>query len=590
MAVEENPKIPTPQQAEQQRQKTQNQNIGFDDILRYVALGIAPTAPRLPEAGMKYSTLFGGYPKGYASGESMKGVLTFNTLRSVSRRSSLLSAIISRRLHQTSRYTRVARSTKKGEVGFRVVHKREGDEDFEVPEGFSALCREAEQMILRPWRVFVGQDSVFKDVEPTFAGAMSKLTEDLLIINRPVIELGRDPLGVPRAFGVIDGANIIPTFQAMKFLTAKNRDMPKDWNANYYNYSSALRQVADKYKLDIDENTEYMYILGGRPVAAFRYGDLIFGPQFPISDINFAGYPPSLTERAIFTILAEIMAMKANSQYFEVGSMMETIVAMKGSNQDAHIQEFQNILRGNMSGIPGMFRVPFVATPGGKDDLSVIPIKQNHRDMLFDVYIQKLTNLACAIYSMHPSEINEAPRAGDGGGGISQPSQTKQINMAQEEGLESLLEHFKTSFFDPILEQIDPDMCFEWEYGKDESQQLDLITKRGAFTTVDERRKMDGLKPIGPEKGGDVLDNPFVHAKDQREADQQRQEAEAKMQAQQGGPPGAPGGPGNEGPPGAGGKGKGKKAPPKEEQQPDYENESATDRISRVAQRLQGKA
>lgn len=575
-------KLPTPQQAEQDRQQKLQASVGFDDVLRYLSLGLSPVAPRLPEQAMQYGSMFGGYPKGYTNRMGSKGSLSYFVLRQVAQRSPLLSAIVSRRLFQTTRHARIASKSKKTEVGMNVVHRRQHDKDFTVPEGFKNLCREAEQMMMKPWRIFWDQGRVFKDVEPNLAGFISKVTEDLLVINRPVVELGLDPLKVPRAFGAIDGANVIPTFSALKYLTSINRDIPKGWEESYGAYSRTMQQLADRYKVDMDDRTEYIYLLGGRPVAGFRSDEIIIGHQFPTSDVRQAGYPPSLAERAIFIILAEIMAMTSNSRYFEFGSMAEVLVTIKGNQNDKHVSDLHHILKGNMSGVSGMYRLPLIATPGGKDDIEVVPIKQNHKDMLFDVYIQKLTNLACAVFSMHPSEINEAARAGDNSGSINQPSQTKQINMAQEQGLESTLEHLKTTIFDPILERIDADLVLEWDYGANEQEQVTVTNLYATFTTVDERRQMMGLDPLGPEKGGDVVDNQFIQQREQRELEQQQLAAQGAQAGAPGGQAGQAGGSPSATDESGGGTG----VPGIEEddeEQVDYGKEKLDDRLKRIA-------
>lgn len=582
-------KLPTPQQLEQSRLERQQERVGFDDVLRYLSLGITPTAPRLPEQAMQYGNVFGGYPKGYTNKLGAKGTIGFETLRQLAQRSSLLSAIITKRLHQITRFSRIGSTTKKGEVGLNVIHKRKHDRDFKVPDGFNILTREVEEMLQKPWRVFWDEGQIHRDIEPTLSGFMSKTMNDLLVINRPVIELGLDPLRVPRAFGAIDGANIIPTFAAMKYLTSLHRDIPKGWEESYGRYRETLQRVSDKFKVDLDERTEYIYLLSGRPAAGFRSDELLIAPQFPVTDTRLAGYPPSLVERSIFIILAEILAMTANSRYFEYGSMAEVIVTMRGNQNDEHVKDLASILKGNMSGVTGMHRLPFVATPNGKDDLEVIPIKQNHKDMLFDVYIQKLTNLACAVFSMHPSEINEAPRAGDNSGALNQSSQTQQINMAQEQGLESALEHFKTSIFDPILERIDPDLCVEWDYGENEQERVTVANSYAPIATVDERRGMLGLDPIGAERGGDTIDNQFIDQEKQRQHDaeqnqlQSQQEQASQAGAQPGNAGGLPqgGGPGDD-EEGAQG-GAGSEEEEEEQGKIDYGKESFDDRIKRLA-------
>ena len=507
------------------------QDGSLERLLASVGFGLTPTAPRLSETGMAHNT-YGGYPKGYGGPRGFKGTLSFAMLRQVAWRSSVLAAILSTRLHQVTRYSKAGSRARKNDVSFKVVHKRHNDPKFQVPEKFKIMAYEAERMLERPWRIYWDEGTVFKDVEPTFAGFLSKVTEDYLIINRPCVELGLDGQRIPRAFGAIDGANVIPTFKAMRWLQSRDKDLPADFQSNWRAWSRLLQTASDKYKVDLDERTEYIYMLDGKPAVGFRHDEIIVAPFAPTSDVHSTGYPKSLTERAIFILLAEIMAMSANSRYFEVGSMAESLIAIKGSYDDAHIKEIQTIFQNNMSGVPGMFRVPLLALPAA-DDVNVIPIKQNHKDMLFDIYVQKLTNLGCAIFRMHPSEINEAPRAGDGAGALQQASQTKQIAAATEQGLETTLLHLKSTILDPIVERIHQDLMVEFDNGLNEQEQLAIQEAYKGIATVNERRMMMGLDPLKKDDPrGEVIADP--NAQQPVIAQQQQEQQEKQMKAQAG--------------------------------------------------------
>jgi hypothetical protein len=542
---EVNRKVPTPAELDKRAREGSEGRLGFGDVLKYLSLGMTPSAPRLPEQAYGGSSYYGGYQKGYAGTNSARGTVSFTLLRQIAERSSLLAAIVSKRQFQCTRFAKVARKSTHGEVGFRVMHRRHGEEGFTVPDGYKNLCREAEEMMLSPWNVYWNEGVVFQDIEPNLDDFMAKIMEDHLVINRPVIELGLDMYGTPRAFGAIDGANVIPTFSAIKYLTTKARlSTDTSWQENYTGMKAIMQQLSDHYQIDITDETEYIYLMGGKPVRTFPTGRLIVAPFLPSTDVRFAGYPRSLTEKAIFCILAEIMAMSANLKYFQTGNMTEVLLAMKGSYDDKHVVDLTNILQANMSGIDGMFKVPLLALPDAQD-LAVHQLRQNHKDMLFDFYVQKLTNLACAVFSMHPSEINEAPRAGDNKGALQGANQETQISMAQEQGLETSLNHFKTHIFDPILRRIDPDLTMEWDYGKSEKEVIDLAVSKATFITVNEQRKMCGMEEIDDEAGGNIIANPFIQAANQQkqlqEQQQQQMQQQGQQQQQQGGQAGAGG-------------------------------------------------
>ena len=281
--------------------------------------GVTSRSPRLARNATTATN--GVYEKGFSTSQIMGSKLTHATLRRVSKNSGLVQAILSRRDFQMAQISKKWKY--EGDVGFRVVHEQHHEQDFQVPDGFKELSKDMENMIVKPWGY----------LEPTFGGFSSKYLKDLMIINRPCIEVGMDTRGIPRSFGMIDGANVYPTFKVLADLVAPSLDTTSNvvLEPNSQKSSNALQAISEKYNINLDDQTEYIYMEDLVPISGYRHDQLILSPMMPETDVSNYGYPPSMVERAIKMICAELMAMGYNMDYFQFGSMVDSIIGVVGS-------------------------------------------------------------------------------------------------------------------------------------------------------------------------------------------------------------------------------------------------------------------
>lgn len=447
---------------------------------------ILPKAPRLPTR--QFPTYHGAYPKNFAQNNGLLAI-TDNMLRVIAKRSGLLSAILARRDYQ---FNRVAKLYKiEGDTGFKVVHEREHDKDFNVPEQLKELCRMLEQKIARPW------PEPTRLIEPTFSTFCSKWIKSTLIINRPAIELGLDSKRIPQNFSLIDGANIYPTFEILKDYVKTNLkqdDTGLKRNSAYYR--EILQKFAEDQKISIDESTEYLYIADGIVQAGYKYDELLLFQMMPSDDYLDIGYPPSCVEKSLNYIAGEIAAMSYTMKYFDMGAMIDTILAFQGNYTDEEIEIFKSVIQQNHSGINGAHTLPLL-NMRPNTEIKPIQVKDTMQDMRFTQWLIQTTSGVCNIFGMPPEEINFASNARTDSAGLFQGDKGKQVEMNREEGFLACCNHLKQTL-DFIIKRHHPDLCFEWQ-GIDnsaEDRRRRKLQEDKEILTVRERRVKAGYEPV----------------------------------------------------------------------------------------------
>ena len=150
--------------------------------------------------------------------------------------------------------------------------------------------------------------------------------------------------------------------------------------------------------------------------------------------------------------------------------------------------------------------------------------------MEYSSWMEYLIKLACAIYSIDPTEIGWDISRGSGNSGLFEGSQDERLQHSKDKGLYPLLKFIQRKLNKYIVEQINPDfeLVFMGLNGMTISEELDMdIKKLGSFQTVNEIREKYELEPL---EGGDMPENAtFVQAKN---AEEQRKQ-QAQMQQQQ---------------------------------------------------------
>jgi len=429
--------------------------------------------------------MYGAYSRGrlyagYGHGAS------FELLRVAARRCLLIQAVHSCCLHEFTQLAPYAPTRK--DLGWRIEPR--GIRDADDPRALDAHVRDTSpELAARRDVVQARLECPHPLYEQTFAGFLQKILKDHLTINRVVIELIRNQRGQVVQFRAIDGATILPTYCILERFIEQ-----RAWGAGKpMGYETAARMLEQETGHPV-RDAEYVCVMRGQLVGTFAPGELLVWEFDPSTDIREI-FAPSYVEKALEGIISWLYAFAYNKNYFQVGNPIEVILGISGAIEDDSFVALQEQLRENFSGLKGAWRVPLVQLPVD-GMLSVIKLKENHKDMQFMEWIDVLISLVCAVYRKHPNRIYFAGKANEGTM-LFEHSKEAEIEASEEEGFRNNRIFFG-QHLDNLVRLLDPKMTFTWSGldVEDEQGQITIETQEVThYLSIDKLLERKGEEP-----------------------------------------------------------------------------------------------
>lgn len=252
----------------------------------------------------------------------------------------------------------------------------------------------------------------------------------------------------------------------------------------------------DPEKLDSDAY-KWVQVVNGRIERAYTDDELKVGMRNPVTDIYNNGYSISELEILVALVTSHLNAEYYNQAYFTQGFSAKGILHIKSSINRRKLEAVRQEWKHMLSGAKNSFRTPIFA---GVDDVNWIPLTQNHDDIGFEGWMRYLIKMICAIYQIDPAEIGVAfKEEGGSGGGLGGDSTREKLSHSKDKGLHPLLRHLENYINQNIIDYVDE--RFEFKFtgiaSETEDEALERQKKESEFKkTLNEIREEDGLAPI----------------------------------------------------------------------------------------------
>ncbi len=434
---------------------------------------------------------------GVRKGSGRFGSVSMETLRLVRERAPILHAIHEARAAQVRRLS-VRWSGRRGEVGWRVVHKDHYELDAKTPDGFEPWIKRFEKLLEAPAPTY-GLTST----SPLFA----MLEEDLLTINRPVLEVLNSAVDRKRVVGFrpVDAGLVWPTQLWIEKWVSDHPEWYGPWSPSALTEDEALELLSAQMDLDL-RTAEYCLVRDGVVEASYDRHQLVVAPTMNRTDVNFNGYWPSKVEMAMEVVLTFINTWDYNASFFTRGMMAEFILGISGNVHDDDVDAFADMLRDATQGVKRAWQPPIMPLPEG-GAIEKIDLKPANREMMYEVFLSLQIALAAAVYRMDPSTINARPWDGSGGGKLGgEGGRGTEIALAKEEGLQGDMQHLCEAILTPVARRCHPDLRVVMEYGDfDPHKEAEIYEVRARTSlTRNEVRLAEGNEPMGYWLPGDV--------------------------------------------------------------------------------------
>lgn len=345
-----------------------------------------------------------------------------------------------------------------------------------------------------------------------------KIVEDSLVYDQMTFECIRNRRGQLESFIATDGA----TFRMADSF------FDRDYNNVFFQ-----RQGSGVWKDRSDFGPKvhgyypaYVQVYQNMKVNEFYPWELCFGVRNPSTSIYANGYGCSELEELINVVTSLLWGDEYNRRFFSQGSAPKGLLRIKGVNNEAALQQFKQQWQSMITGVMQSWKTPVVEA-----DVDWIDLQKNNRDMEYSAWMEYLIKLACAVYSIDPSEIGWDISRSGGNSGLFEGSQEERLRHSKDKGLYPLLKFIQRKLNKYIVEQINPEyeLVFMGLNGMTIEDELKMdIDKVNSFMTVNEIREKYDLKPL---EGGDQPNNStYLQAAQAK----QQQEMQAQMAAQGG--------------------------------------------------------
>lgn len=425
--------------------------------------------------------------------------LTYDTLRKMATRNSVISSIVQTRINQVSAFTQPARYTRDG-IGFEIKLR---DDKAKPSEQQKGVIHAIEEFI----------DNCGYEYDPArddFDTFIRKIVRDSLIYDQMTFEIVPDMAGRPAEIHAVDAS----TIRASSITAPEGED-----------YITPTTPDTD--------GVAWVQIIDNTVISEFTGSELAFGVRNPRTDINVQPYGLSELEILVQQVTAHLWAEEYNSRYFSQGGTTKGILNLKGQNiQKEQLDAFRRQWTAQIAGMTGAWKTPVVSVEG----LEYINVSQSNREMEYEMWMNYLINIACAVYQIDPAEINFPNRGGAGGGssgGLDGGGIEDRLKNSKDKGLRPLLRFIEATINRHIVRRFSSEYTFNFVglNGETETGRLELSTKQvRTFKTINEVRAENDLDAI--ENGDIILDSTFSNYVLQVQQNEQMAEMEQQAQEQ----------------------------------------------------------
>lgn len=344
------------------------------------------------------------------------------------------------------------------------------------------------------------EDRPFEAKKWTFDSLLRAWTRDTLTYDQYGLEIVPDRKGDLHHWVPVDGSTIRYATAALK--NYKNfDDLNGAFDILYPEKELEALEQTDALTLDEEKlkNDEYKFVqvVNGRVVRGFTEKELAVGMRNPTTDIYANGYSIAELELLMSIVSSHIFTENYNKSYFTQGFSAKGLLHIKANMPKRKLESFRAMWNHMIKGNRNSFQTPIIA---GVDEVNWIPLTQNHSDIEFNLWMQYLIKVICAIYQIDPFEIGFGMREmGDGGGSLSGDNSEVKVEQSKNKGLRPMLKHFAAFINQNLIDRIDPNFKLEFVGVKDESVKESIARQEKEVKfkkTVNEIREEDGLPPL----------------------------------------------------------------------------------------------
>lgn len=440
--------------------------------------------------------------------------LTYTTLKRMAG-TPIINAIIKTRKNQIADFAEP--QADRYSTGFVIRKKAKNGVDSRMDEKDKKVANAITDFILN-----CGSETSW--VNDDFDTFIRKIVDDSLTYDQMTFECIRNRRGKLERFVAVDASTFRMADTAFQE-DYKNAFFNNRGSSNWNSQGDLVRKEVNGYL------PQYVQIYQNAVVNDFYPWELCFAVRNPSTSIYSNGYGVSELEELINVITSMLWGDEYNRRFFSQGSAPKGLLRVKGGMSESALQQFKQQWQAMINGVMNSWKTPVVEA-----DVDWIDLQKNNKDMEYSSWMEYLIKLACAIYSIDPSEIGWDISRSGGNSGLFEKSEAERIQNSKDKGLYPMLKFIQRKINKYIVEQINPE--FEFVFmgmnGMTIEQELEMdIKKLNSFQTLNETREKWDLPAI--KETGDIIENSVYWQAESAKQQREQQEQQQQMQMQMGG-------------------------------------------------------
>lgn len=286
---------------------------------------------------------------------------------------------------------------------------------------------------------------------------------------------------------------------------------------------TGLRLLAELKNTQIDpgryakDDYQYVQVIDGRPVQAFTDTEMSVHNLYPVTNVEYNGYPLTPIDQTLNAITTHINITLHNKLYFQNGRAARGAWVFQSDEVDESVlQKIRLQFHQSINNVSNAWRMPVFGV-AQDDKLEWVPTDMAGRDAEFQYLSDSNARVILSSFQMSPEELPGYAHLARGTNtqALAESDNEWKLTAARDVGLRPLLYDVQDFLNAHILPKIDEEISKEYQLvlaGLDrdspEKESTRLQQDMPIHMTMNEVLEHVEKRKIPKEMGGDMLFNP----------------------------------------------------------------------------------
>lgn len=349
---------------------------------------------------------------------------------------------------------------------------------------------------------------------PTFSQLLKLVTRDGLVFGRMAVEriftkgLKNDKKKLV-AWRSVDAGTIY------RVLSNRSKDQtPRVEGLKLLEEVKNERLEPDRY---LRNEYKHVQVVDGRPIMAFTEEELVVYNIYPVTNVEYNGYPLTPIDQTVNAITTHINIAMHNRMYFQHGRAARGMLTLQSDTADESVmQKIRLQFHQSINSAANSWRMPAFLI-GEKDKLDWTSIDVTGRDAEFQYLSDSNARVLLSAFQMSPEELPGYAHLarGTNSQALSESDNEYKLIAARSVGLRPLILDIQDFFNNHILPFVDEEFANDYQLvftGLDqdspEKESTRLAQDIPLHMTINDVLRQVEKRELPAAVGGDMLLNP----------------------------------------------------------------------------------